>query len=261
MASTLDLFADEPEASNPSIPNLKTPWGETFVPPKVISDAPRAYFKALLDWKVVVLDTEGLEAKYSPWQASLWREEYQKLRPGEKLPKKENGKFHNEVHRINEKRWEEMTAEFKALAESFVQEWLKVKDALDEELNRVAKLIEVKAGGTEYLYKSYYYGTYSSSDGGSGKYAQCQAKLTLAELEPFKVEARIEEKARESLVWVKVAEALDAEILRRSAYLSMRDWVRLCWKFGCQPRVFNPYLPHDFEAKNGLDYFGNEVPK
>lgn len=40
-----------------------------------------------------------------------------------------------------------------------------------------------------------------------------------------------------------------------------REFVRFCWSRQAQPRVFNPFLPDDFEQKNRLDYHGNEIPK
>jgi len=35
------------------------------------------------------------------------------------------------------------------------------------------------------------------------------------------------------------------------------EQVRLSWARGVNPRVFNPFLPPDFEAKHGLDYLGS----
>jgi hypothetical protein len=34
----------------------------------------------------------------------------------------------------------------------------------------------------------------------------------------------------------------------------LREWVLRCWRRGANPRVYYPWLPHDFEAKNGLHY-------
>jgi hypothetical protein len=50
---------------------------------------------------------------------------------------------------------------------------------------------------------------------------------------------------------------LDVEILRRRT-VDLREWVRLCWKRGVNPRVFQPHLPHGYEEKHGLDFFGGE---
>lgn len=61
------------------------------------------------------------------------------------------------------------------------------------------------------------------------------------------------------LAAVRVADAVDAEILRRCPPPSLREQVRLCWKRGVNPRVFNPFLPHGYEEKAGLDYFGRDL--
>lgn len=56
------------------------------------------------------------------------------------------------------------------------------------------------------------------------------------------------------------ADPLDILIAKHTAPFTLRDAVKLCWKLGGQPRVFWPFLDPAFEAKNGLDYFGNELP-
>lgn len=56
-------------------------------------------------------------------------------------------------------------------------------------------------------------------------------------------------------VW---AHPCDAEILPDLPAPPLREQVRLCWKAGVNPRVFNPFLPHDYEERVGLDYCGGE---
>jgi hypothetical protein len=51
-------------------------------------------------------------------------------------------------------------------------------------------------------------------------------------------------------------EALDVEAMKARP-MSMVEMVRLAWKNGANPRVYWPTLPHDFEAANNLDQFGN----
>lgn len=58
---------------------------------------------------------------------------------------------------------------------------------------------------------------------------------------------------------VRVADAVDAEILRRCPPPSLREQVRLCWKRGVNPRVYNPFLPHGYEEQVGLDFFGGDL--
>jgi len=51
---------------------------------------------------------------------------------------------------------------------------------------------------------------------------------------------------------------LGAEVLKRRSGPSLREWVRLCWKRGVNPRVYSPFLPAGYEERVGLDYFGGE---
>lgn len=39
----------------------------------------------------------------------------------------------------------------------------------------------------------------------------------------------------------------------------LREQVRLSWKRGVNPRVYNPFLPHGYEEEEGIDYFGNDL--
>ena len=41
---------------------------------------------------------------------------------------------------------------------------------------------------------------------------------------------------------------------------SLREWLALCWKRGCNPRVYNPWLPHGIEERLGVTYFGELKP-
>jgi hypothetical protein len=49
------------------------------------------------------------------------------------------------------------------------------------------------------------------------------------------------------------------EIIRRKRSGSLREWLRSCLKAGCNPRVFDPFLPAGIEEKSGLDLFGNDM--
>lgn len=61
--------------------------------------------------------------------------------------------------------------------------------------------------------------------------------------------------------WCPVYSDTDVELLRRKSGPSLIEQVRLCWKRGVNPRVYNPFLPSDFEAKHGLGYFGGITEK
>jgi hypothetical protein len=61
-------------------------------------------------------------------------------------------------------------------------------------------------------------------------------------------------------VQAQVAEDLDVEILRRRT-VPLREWVRLCWANGINPRVMSPFLPFGYEEKVGIDYQGRDLLK
>lgn len=60
-------------------------------------------------------------------------------------------------------------------------------------------------------------------------------------------------------VWVKTT-ALGLEVLHYKPDLPLREWVRLCWKRGVNPRVYASFLPPGYEEKVGLDYYGGFLP-
>lgn len=51
---------------------------------------------------------------------------------------------------------------------------------------------------------------------------------------------------------------IGVEILNRK-HLTLAETVVGYWRNSCQPRVDYPFLPHDFESKIGIDYFGRIV--
>lgn len=51
------------------------------------------------------------------------------------------------------------------------------------------------------------------------------------------------------------------EMLMRRPGPTLRDWLKMCWKRGVNPRVFNPFLSVGLEEKYGIDYFGNDTVK
>jgi hypothetical protein len=69
-------------------------------------------------------------------------------------------------------------------------------------------------------------------------------------------------KASWSRTWTvqaKVAEPLDVEIVKAVGTWTLREWVRRCWKIGSNPRVYNPFLPHGFEEREGISYHGEDL--
>ncbi len=51
------------------------------------------------------------------------------------------------------------------------------------------------------------------------------------------------------------------EMVKRRPDTPLREWVRLCWKRGVNPRVYYPFLPHGYEEKEGLDFLGGEIQR
>lgn len=100
---------------------------------------------------------------------------------------------------------------------------------------------------------------YHSQGYGKMKYAECKARLLAAHLQdccvPSEVQLVEENNHKYFLVLARTNEA-GKTILRYKPGLPLREIVRLCWKHGCQPRVFYWWLPYEFEQDNGLDYFG-----
>lgn len=144
---------------------------------------------------------------------------------------------------------------------------------LDVEMRRIADACEVRPGGRR-LYREFWAGTYRSTGSGS-HYAQSEAKLHEVRLTAAGVSTELERVERVgsprigpfpgSSGWtdyrlhVFVESDVDVEVLRRRTPPPMREEVRLCWKLGINPRVLNPWLPHGYEERVGIDYFGNDL--
>jgi len=56
------------------------------------------------------------------------------------------------------------------------------------------------------------------------------------------------------VVLVGVSGTRDGQILRRRRDTrTLVDWVAACWRRGVNPRVYNPFLPHGFEERHGIN--------
>lgn len=141
---------------------------------------------------------------------------------------------------------------------------------LGKHLDALAATAEVRKAGPEgewhYLdFRSE--GDYRSQGYGALRYAEGSVQLVadVARAEGFVdgvdlVVLRVPYAPGEGyLAAVRVQDALDAEILRRSPPLPLREQVRLCWARGVNPRVFSPWLPHGYEEQAGLDHFGRDL--
>ena len=101
---------------------------------------------------------------------------------------------------------------------------------------------------------------YSSQGYGADRYAEGSVELSADVARDEGVKVRVVKVDGTWVAEVLVESDVDVQILRRLS-LSMREFVRRCWGRGLNPRVFQPFLPHGFEEKAGLDYFGRDLRK
>lgn len=154
-----------------------------------------------------------------------------------------------------------------ARADELYGQMRELKSRLDT-LARTAAIHRAGPEGYWHLLSSRHEGDYRSQGYGASRYAEGSVQLDadVARAEGFVdgVDLLVlrGEGARGSgdqwLAVVRVEHELDVEILRRLPGLPLREQVRLCWKRGVNPRVYLPGLPHGFEERTGLDYFGGE---
>lgn len=142
------------------------------------------------------------------------------------------------------------------------------KEKLDRLRTVAADAIDIaKDANAEdhWFYAHYYADEYRTQGGGAEHYAKVRAELTAANVraDGIKAEVRRYTSAADTLpffaVYVYCAEA-DLKILRCKSGLAFGKLVQLAWKMGANPRVYFPFLPHDFESKHGFDQFGNDLP-
>jgi hypothetical protein len=111
--------------------------------------------------------------------------------------------------------------------------------------------------------------TYSSQGFEAAKYAERSVLAVADKLNRYGIASHLQKVEKsdtgrwncpqaEFVLWA----ALDPAGLRVFSLLPglpLKETVRRCWLRGVNPRVYNPFLPHEFEAQNGLDYFGGYV--
>lgn len=108
--------------------------------------------------------------------------------------------------------------------------------------------------GNQRLKLGWIYGRYNQTN--DAHYARAEIELLQEQAQELGIRTEVEG----NTVYAFVAHPVDIDIIKRTP-LALKEWVRRCWKKGVNPRVYNPYLPHEFEQTNGLDYFGNETKK
>jgi len=134
-------------------------------------------------------------------------------------------------------------------------------NALEEELRALAEVV-TPLPGEHSLEVFSHFANYSQGPGGDRRYAEARCKIDVAGFEALGIKGEVEQDRYINSTYrsrALVSSELDVEILKRKRALSLREMVRLAWKLGVNPRVYWPMLPHGFEEKEGLDFFGNDL--
>lgn len=165
-------------------------------------------------------------------------------------------------------------AKWKATADAEYEKYKSTLDTLDRLLDSAADAITlVPLPNTIYThYSTHDTYTYISQGFGARRYAQAAAERSADKPRHLNVPVHVVERpygyyksaplsphhAVAFDVWVALNPLHTAALKRKySDGPSFVESVRLCWKRGVNPRVYWPMLPHDFESKHSLDYFGN----
>lgn len=138
--------------------------------------------------------------------------------------------------------------------------------ALDKQLAELALDLPLERTETEVRWDFNYDSHYASQGYGAASYAKNSLRLKglKAQLHGLDVDVReIDPVAAAGShcfgLFVKTTEE-NLAILDAKPEPGMREIVQFCWRSGANPRVYFPMLPHGFEERNGLDFFGNDVP-
>jgi hypothetical protein len=130
-------------------------------------------------------------------------------------------------------------------------------ESLKDQLALLAPTVEILPG-PEPLAVSRHRAAYSQGPSGDRRYARirCQIDATWWSSKGVRCDVLDEEHGSAARAWV--AGELDVEVLRR-LHVPLREFVRLAWKLGGNPRVYLPGFPHGYEEREGLDFFGNDL--
>lgn len=161
-----------------------------------------------------------------------------------------------------------LVAKYTRLLQEYTEElnWIKVQ------LDRLAQTLIPKTGSLWTSVRTVWGSTYNTQGFGANAYARGAAQNYALNFEALGLETQVVEVKRPrpkfpSMHYVHTsdwevqvkASYVDIEIAKRKPTLSLRDWVKACWAKQLNPRVFDPWLPHDLEARLGIDYQGRDV--
>jgi hypothetical protein len=170
--------------------------------------------------------------------------------------------------KLSEEQRAKIKAEWHPRADDVWREFKGRRESLEADLRDLAPYVPLRAGPGTWEIVSYSSSTYRSTSWGAD-YARAQAAIAAAGMKNRGVEIAVEpfwyDEAKRSgdgpdgfKVIALCEGAVDAEVLKRLPGVPLREWVRLCWKLGANPRVYSPYLPHGYEEREGLDFFGGD---
>lgn len=139
-----------------------------------------------------------------------------------------------------------------------------IMDAWKAEVAKMANALDVLPGDEWLRVESVFTGAYNSQTD-KAKYAEVRAELYADEYRARGLEVEVVRRFGEAYdVNAKVSSALDVTIVKYSdAKVPLRDMVAACWRRGANPRVYWYWLPHGYEAKEGISWQGvlNEPTK
>lgn len=153
----------------------------------------------------------------------------------------------------------------------------KLLDATAAELDRYCEIAEMRSSDRWLSAEVVRSGDYHTQGLGATRYAEGAAEIYVLAAKAIGVDAvlwressRVDYGASPScfrgeshhvtfVVSVRLDDETDLQIMKRRRFMTLRDQVKACWKFGVNPRVYMPMLTPGFEERHGLDYFGNDV--
>jgi hypothetical protein len=99
--------------------------------------------------------------------------------------------------------------------------------------------------------------TFSSQGWGADTYAKNAANLHADKAEFYGIKSRVDFKNQGDglhlyVVMVSVNDQVDIDIILKKPSVPLKDFVQSCYNRGVNPRVYQPYLPYDYEEKNGI---------
>lgn len=228
---------------------LPTPDRETFaVVHQRQKDAARAYKE----------ERRALEKEYHEALRTSYKQKY----PRRKMPELEYEFFEK-----GRELAKEVVNVYNPLVEALDSRHRQEKKEHEKQLRELAETTEVEVSETQWTrLRRIYESTYRSQGMGAETYARNAAEMDAdrARFHGVPTEVRRVMTNRHKLVMYEVWAAVDkvnAALLKIKPGPTLKEAVRLCWKRGVNPRVYNPFLPHGYEEQNNLDYFGNEVKR